>query len=394
MVIQADLTKTLSAVAAACDLVHLRLQNHSERTAYLALRIGVHLGLDKPRLKLLVLSALLHDIGIISTKEKLELADFQPAHVAVTRHAQRGYDLLMATRYLQSLALPVLQHHDYYRADLDIIPAILFVADRAENLLRRDQYYLFQVDQVVERIRAYRETVFHPEVVDALTDLAPTPSLWLDLQTANYVKFIQDNPDMTHELGLDELDDIAKLFATIVDSKSPFTATHSSGLAAKAAAMATKLGMDQTKVRQMRIAALLHDIGKLAVPEEILLSPGKLTPEEMAVMKQHTYHTYHLIGMIGKGVESIQRWAAFHHERLDGSGYPFGLSADQLDSESRLLAILDVFQALTENRPYRPPLSLAETAAILRKEAAAGRLDQDLVELVLEHAEELLDPAD
>ena len=111
-------------------------------------------------------------------------------------------------------------------------------------------------------------------------------------------------------------------------------------------------------------------------------------------MKQHTYHTYHRIGMIGKGVESIQRWAAFHHERLDGSGYPFGLSADQLDSESRLLAILDVFQALTENRPYRPPLSLAETAAILRKEAAAGCLDQDLVELVLEHAEELLRPTD
>lgn len=388
--IRADITKTLSAVAAACDLMHLRVQNHSERVAYLALQMGRKLGLDGERLKLLVLSALVHDIGIISTKEKLELADFQPPGSLVSRHAQRGHDLLMATRYFRSLAQPVLEHHDSFRKDLDLLPAIIYVADRVENLIRRDQYYLWQVERIIQRIEAHKGTVFHPEVVECFKDAAQTPSLWLDLQTGNYVKALRDNPGMTHILGLDELEDIAELFAKIVDSKSPFTATHSSGLAAKTVIISQKLGMDPLKVKQMRIAALLHDIGKLAVPEEILLAPRKLTPEEEAVMKQHTYHTYHLIGMIGEGLESIQRWAAFHHERLDGSGYPFGLTGDQLDMESRLLAVLDVFQALTEDRPYRQPLSLESTARILRNEAAQGRLDRDLVELVLRHAEELI----
>ncbi len=393
LTIKADVTKTLSAVAAACDLVDRRLQNHAERVAYIAQQIGSHIGLDKERLNLLTLSSLVHDIGIVTTREKLELADFNPDSAIVSRHAKRGYDLLMTTRYLQALAQPVLEHHEHYREDLDLIPAIIFVADRVELLLHRDEYYLWQTDRVVQRVRDHIGTIFHPEVVECFADLAQKPSLWLDLQTGNYVKAIRDNPDMMHVLSMEELEDIAELFATIVDSKSPFTATHSSGLAAKAAIMAEKLGMEPLKVRQMRLAALLHDIGKLAVPEEILVAPRKLTREEFAVMQQHTYHTYYLIGMLGDGLESIQRWAAYHHERLDGSGYPFGLTGDQLDMECRLMAVLDVFQALTEDRPYRSPLSLEETGAILRKEVQAGHLDGDLVDLIMKHGEELINPA-
>ena len=257
--------------------------------------------------------------------------------------------------------------------DLDLIPAIIFVADRVELLLHRDEYYLWQTDRVVQRVRDHIGTIFHPEVVECFADLAQKPSLWLDLQTGNYVKAIRDNPDMMHVLSMEELEDIAELFATIVDSKSPFTATHSSGLAAKAAIMAEKLGMEPLKVRQMRLAALLRH-RKTGCPRGNPCRARKLTREEFAVMQQHTYHTYYLIGMLGDGLESIQRWAAYHHERLDGSGYPFGLTGDQLDMECRLMAVLDVFQALTEDRPYRSPLSL-ETGALLRKEVQAGHLD-------------------
>lgn len=394
LTIKADLVKTLGAVAAACDLVDLRLQNHGERVAYIALQIGIHWGLDKDRLKRLALSSLIHDIGIVSTQEKLELADFQPPGELVSHHARRGHDLLVKTRFFKDLAQPVLEHHNNYTEEMDELGAIIHLADRVENLLKRNEYVLWQVDTILQRIIKHRGTTFHPDVVDCFVDLAQKPSLWLDLHTGNYAHALRSDPDMTETLGIDELEDIAELFATIVDSKSPFTACHSSGLAAKTKTMAQVLGYDKEHVRQLRVAALLHDIGKLAVSDSILLSPNKLTPEEMAVMKQHTYHTYHLIGMIGDGLGDIQRWAAFHHERLDGSGYPFALSAADLDTESRLLAVLDVFQALTEDRPYRPPLPLEKVALILRSEAEQNHLDPDLVELVLEHAEMLINPTD
>jgi len=391
--IKADLASTLSAVAAACDLAHLRLQHHGERVAYLALRLGNHLGLGQERVRLLTLSSLVHDIGIVTTREKLEVADLDPSPNVLSLHAKRGYDLLMSTRYLRDLSLPVLHHHDCYHQGLDLSAAIICLVDRVELLLQRDEYCLWQVDGILQRLEDSKGSAFHPDVVECFADLARTPSLWLDLQTGNYVKWLRDNPEMKQILSLEQLEDIAELFAVIVDSKSPFTASHSTGLAEKTVIMCEKLGMGPLKARQMRLAALLHDIGKLAVPEDILLGPRKLTPEEQAVMKQHTYHTYHLIGMIGKGLEPIQQWASFHHERLDGSGYPFGLTGDQLDMESRLLAVLDVFQALTEDRPYRKPLSLSETAAILRKEVQANHLDGDLVELVIRHGEELIHPA-
>ncbi len=392
LVIKLDLVKTLAAVATACDMMHRRVQHHGERTAFLALSIGIHYGLEKHQLEQLLLSALVHDIGVVSTKEKLELADFQPPGATVSNHTKRGHDLLLQTRFLQQLALPVLHHHDEYTPGMDILPAVLCLADRIEFLLDRDQYALWQVDAIVDTINAHKSSVFHPHLVECFTDLAHTPSLWLDLESGNYIKLLQRYPEMSRTIGLDELEDIAELFAKIVDNKSPYTAMHSSGLADKVTRMAEIIGMDKHTVRKLRTAALLHDIGKLAVSDEILLYPGRLSDREMDVMKQHAYHTYHLLGVIGEGIESIQTWAAYHHERLDGSGYPFSLNAEHLDPEARLVAVLDVFQALTEERPYREALSADKAADILEADARAGRLDPELVALVVKHRRELVNP--
>lgn len=391
-VINLDLVRTLAAVATACDMMHRRVQHHGERTAYLALNIGMRYGLGQEQLQQLLLSALVHDVGVASTKEKLELADFQPPGTAISGHTQRGHDLLLQTRFLKELARPVLHHHDEYAPGMDILPAILCLADRVEFLLDREQYALWQVSSIVETVNAHKGRLFHPDLVECFTDLANTPSLWLDLESGNYIKLLQRYPAMSRPIGLDELEDIAELFAKIVDSKSPYTAMHSSGLADKVGRMAEIMGMGTEKTRQLRTAALLHDIGKLAVSEEILLYPGKLSKEDMDIMKQHSYHTYHLLGMIGEGVESIQTWAAYHHERLDGSGYPFSLTAEHLDIEARLVAVLDVFQALTEERPYRQALSADTAAGILEAEARAGRLDPDIVALVIDHRAELVNP--
>src|SRR3990167_2949515 len=112
------------------------------------------------------------------------------------------------------------------------------------------------------------------------------------------------------------------------------------------------------------IAALLHDIGKLSVPDEILEKPGGLSTEEFNIMRGHTYFTYHILNSID-GFDTISEWAAFHHEKLNGRGYPFHLKEGQLSIGSRIMAVSDKFSALSEDRPYRKSLTNNEIIANL-----------------------------
>jgi len=142
------------------------------------------------------------------------------------------------------------------------------------------------------------------------------------------------------------------VFSRIVDSKSRFTRIHSQELSSRAARMPGRYGMGQEAALELRVAADLHDIGKLAVSNAMLNKPGKLEPPEMDRIQRHTYNTRKSLERI-EGFESSTEWAANHHEKLDGSGYPYGKGADELDFNSRLMACLDIYQALAEERPYR-----------------------------------------
>jgi putative nucleotidyltransferase with HDIG domain len=151
------------------------------------------------------------------------------------------------------------------------------------------------------------------------------------------------------------LDRIATGFAEVVDAKSPFTARHSRQVAHIAIALAERLGFDELQRRDLARAALLHDIGKLSVPNSILDKPGPLASDEWEVVRMHPYYTLRILNHI-QGFEGLARVAAAHHERLDGRGYFLGLRAEQITLPARILAVADVFEALTASRPYRPAL--------------------------------------
>ena len=138
----------------------------------------------------------------------------------------------------------------------------------------------------------------------------------------------------------------------------------------------------------MEVAGNFHDIGKLVIPNSILDKPAGLTKEEMALMKSHTYYTYAVINTIG-GIRNIAEWAAYHHERLDGSGYPFHCKADDLSTGARILAVADIFTALAEDRPYRKGMPRPEIVRILKQFSAGGLLDARIVSLVTENYNEL-----
>ena len=132
----------------------------------------------------------------------------------------------------------------------------------------------------------------------------------------------------------------------------------------------------------MEVAGNLHDLGKLAIPNSILDKPGGLTKEEMSVMKSHTYYTYLVINSIG-GLNQIAEWAAYHHERLDGSGYPFHCTATELSTGARILMVTDIFTALAEDRPYRKGKTLSEVLRIMEFMVKDKHIDKDLFDFFI-----------
>jgi HD-GYP domain-containing protein (c-di-GMP phosphodiesterase class II) len=387
--IEANLISTLASFSRTGDIKNLSFLSHAERVAHTAFRLGKMLTLSPEDLVKLVLSALLHDIGIMTDEEQLWLADLEPTANKVAPHCKRGYSLLQSTRTFSSLAQDVLEHHDFYSPSLRIIPAILHVADRVDMILKKNQYSLTQLDTILSYFVNKSGYVFHPDVVDALQGLGKIPSFWLDLEFGHY-HYVDNAEDFQRILSIDELEELAKLMTVLVDSKSPFTGHHSRDVTNVAGFLANKLNMPEGKVRMLRIAGLLHDIGKLAIPDEILMYPGPLNREQRAIMKQHTYHSYHLIRGIGPGADALAGWAAFHHERLNGTGYPFGLRAPDLDQESRLMAVADITESLLESRPYREGMNQDKVRQILHNNVQAGHIDSELTDLAIAHLDDIM----
>ena len=143
--------------------------------------------------------------------------------------------------------------------------------------------------------------------------------------------------------------------------------------------MAKHYAYDTEKTEKLYLAGALHDIGKLLVKIEVLEKPGRLEETEYRHIQSHAYETYRLLSKIN-GLEEVRDWASYHHEKLNGKGYPFGKTANELSEEMRLLACLDIYQALTEDRPYKAGMPHAKAIGILMEMAEKGELDQTIVE--------------
>lgn len=162
----------------------------------------------------------------------------------------------------------------------------------------------------------------------------------------------------------DYLDDIAAGFAKVVDAKSPFTRGHSERVALFTDMIAKDIGLDDGKRRRLKRAALLHDIGKLGVSNEILDKPGKLDEAEWVAMRSHPGLGATILSRIAV-FEELSRIAASHHERLDGRGYPNGLKGDEIDLDTRIVTTADIFDALTADRPYRAAMPASRAFEIM-----------------------------
>lgn len=392
-------------VSRALDLLSPELSDHHLRVAYIAARIAEELGLGIEEKQDVVVGGALHDVGAVSVSLRLSLQDYSLSRGKpddgrgiedVHHHGLNGYLLLRDFPPFTRAAEAIRFHHVQWNfkrgSELDQMPVpflshILHLADRVAVLPMDRQNILEQSRPIRKKIAEGANVLFHPHIAAAFNSVSASEAFWLDLVSEHKEEIIRAHfGSHNMVLDLDQLYELAKLFGRIIDFRSRFTAIHSSTVAARAERIAHMLGAAPQKTRLIGIAGFLHDLGKLAVPTEILDKPAPLTPQEMLIVKQHPYYTYRILSLV-PGLEEVNTYASLHHERLDGHGYPFRKRTIPLGS--RIIAVADVFTAIAEQRPYRDGMSKAESIRVLEHLARDGALDGEIVALVRTHFEEL-----
>lgn len=222
----------------------------------------------------------------------------------------------------------------------------------------------------VEMARKRRGTWFDPALVTHLESFRRDSNWWGALADIDHIgeAVVQLEPGSEPMLATHErLDRISYAFAAVIDAKTPFTARHSTNVARFAVAIAGTMGVPAAESRDILRAGLLHDIGKLGVSNRILDKPSKLTDEEFVEIRKHPSWTLEILNHVA-AFRNFAPDAARHHERIDGRGYPWKLSGEQLTFTARVLAVSDVYEALTATRPYREGLSVAKTIDIMARD--------------------------
>ncbi len=368
------------------------VSNHSKRVAYMAQRLARRAGLGEDAVFDLVALAILHDNGIGVAFQRKAEADSAGAGMGRfdtgAAHCIAGQENLEGYPFLTGVGSALKHHHENWDGsgffslageEIPLLSRIIRLADMVELTHRVGTADFAGKEKIYAWLAAKSGTLFDPALVEAFRAEAASPAFWLDLSDEYVgVSLRRAVPRRDREMTLDEVRSVTALFSRIVDSKSRFTRMHSSELSERASFMADRYGFDASLKTRFIIAADLHDVGKLMVPNEILEKPGKLDPPELDVIQRHTYFTRVSLESIA-GFDEIVEWASNHHEKLDGSGYPYGKGAGSLDFNSRLLACLDIYQALTEDRPYRAPMPHEKAVSIMSRMAADGKIDAGIV---------------
>ena len=312
-----------------------------------------------------------------------------------TEHCKLGADLLATSPLLKNLSDTVLHHHTHWSVlqNLDLPQEVklrancIYMVDRVDVLALGYQLagkeILLGKDEIRRKIFQHRGDWFCPELVDAFMDISSSEALWFTLESGHVNSYLatwlSHYPEQTMEF--DELRSLVHVFSSIVDAKSPYTKQHSDGVANLARYIGSLFKLPQETCELLELVGLLHDIGKLRVPDELLDKPSELTEAETLIMRQHCFDTYSILKNI-RGLERVSLWALQHHERMDGTGYPNHTRGVDLSFEARIVAVSDVFQALAQERPYRGPLEQRVIMTLLKVEADAGKLDVDVVAAV------------
>ncbi len=424
-------SEIISALTFALDATEGALPGHSLRSCLLGMRLGVAMGLPRQDLALLYYALQLKDAGCSSNaarvsaimgggndralKNASKLADWtRPSRPnlrylrEVWKHSRPGVGSLARLRHLLHLAASPENHTKEFinlrcERGAAIVQCLGIGNAIAEAVHSLDEHWdgsgypegkrgkvipiLSRICSVAQHLDAYavadgpqravqalktRRFWYDPALIGHARALHHAGRLWQHCLPTDSVEDTRQavlalDPGTVTELSEASIDRICAAFASIVDAKSPFTYRHSLNVTAVASAIATELNLSPTRAKTIRRAALLHDVGKLSVPNSILDKNGKLTEDEWTVVHRHPGISGDFLRRIPT-FNHVAQLAEQHHERLDGTGYPFGLRDAQLSLESRIIALADCYTAMAEDRPYRSGMPRDRIFALLAKE--------------------------
>ncbi|WP_168190131.1 HD-GYP domain-containing protein [Caloramator sp. E03] len=403
-----NLNELISSLAIATDLSHCsmindkspaylkgnqnpvdkhRFFNHSKRTSYVSMSIAKLISLDKSFLSDVYISSTLHDIGVTCSIDECHSDE-----VFIKKHCLDGENILKKFPINFSISEYIKYHHEnfdgsgsfgLYKDEIPLISQIIRLSDTFEILYDETKPNYFQRDYIKKFLLNSKKSILSPDIVDIFMEVESKDMFWWDVDNLSFSSNTVNDviPKEFIPVDLEFLKAIAEIFAEIIDNKSPFTFKHSYNLSKLCEKVADHLKFDSEKKIKFIIAALLHDLGKLAIPNSILNKNEKLNDNEMTVIKSHTYYTYLILSKI-KGLEEITSWAANHHEKLNGEGYPRRLKSEDLCFEDRLLAICDIFEALTSKRPYKEGISKDKAFKILDDMALKKEICGDALSVI------------
>lgn len=422
------MSEVIGAMSYALDIVEGNEMGHALRTCLIGMRIAEEAGIDPGRRASLFYALLLKDAGCSSNaakvtslfaaddlllKREMRLMDRQRLSVALGylfRFAGHGQPLRTRAKAIAgamqrgaegSRELTLIR----CERGADIARSLGFGEDAATAIRSLDEHWngrgypdglqgdaipllgrILGLAQLVEvfhdrqgreaALAVVRERTgrwFDPALVAALERIPADDRLWAALESGEVERHVRDlEPEgLTLAADDDRIDGVCEAFAQVIDAKSPYTYRHSDRVAEIAVSVGARLGLPAAELRDLRRAGLLHDIGKLAVSNSILDKPGKLDEAEWSAMREHPAYTERILARVDC-FSSIAEAAAAHHERIDGRGYHRGLAGGELPPHARILAVADVYEALTATRPYRAAMPSEDALAILRRDAGTA----------------------
>jgi len=420
-----DVSEVIAAMSYALDLVEGQPEGHCVRASMLGMKLAWEIGVPDKLLAPLFYALLLKDLGCSSNAAKIcylfgadersvkqdfkttdwtqrsataqyvlrNVAPQGPLHEKIERIVrlaisgqQQARELVQTrcdrgARIAGELGLPeetcaairsLDEHWDgqghpegLAESDIPILARIVSIAQTTDVFIMRDG-----LGPALDVIEGRSGTWFDPRLVRALLSMRNERHFWDQYMSRDPRRFVHEFEPETPLLNADEatLDRVCSAFSQVIDAKSPWTACHSVGVAEVSVGMGKILGFSPAELQNLQRAALLHDIGKLGVSNQILDKVGRLTAAEYADVKKHPAYTYEILSRV-HCFEPFAKLAASHHEKLDGSGYHLGLTAKDLSPADRVLAVADFYEALAAKRPYRQDLGDQEVHRILAAEA-------------------------
>lgn len=328
---------------------------------------------------------LFHDIGAYKTEEISRMLEFE--NLNMVYHSTYGYLFLKYFSPLGDMSKVILHHHDSYKKCEELefeyrdYSNLIHLADRIDIGILKGM----SLDKILSSLKIGQ---FDQEQVEILANNITEEEIREVMFGGNLYDEILPRL-INYEMSIDEAMDYLRMMVFTIDFKSPYTMDHSIQTTQVSLFLANKLGLDPNQIKKLYFATLIHDIGKVAIPSDILEYPGKLTEGQMEIMRKHVQYTEELLSEAVS--PEIMNMASRHHEKLNGRGYPRGLTELELTTEERIVAISDIFSALISKRSYKDKFDKEKTLKIMGDLIEDGSIDGDIVKHVFDNYEEIIE---